>query len=189
MSVAGLHSVPPAHVDVPAAHAPVASLHVSVPLHAMPSEHTRGVARHTVPMHVSPVVQKRPSSQLDPSFGVNVVVDTAGAHTSHWFDGLRCPAPKHDPPITHPVHVATHMSVARSQICPAAHVGSAATHIFVVSLHVSAPLHATPSSHRAGPAVHVPPVHTSSRVQKIPSSQLPPSFGLNAVVDVATWHR
>jgi len=190
-SVAGSQIMPPVHVAVPGAHRSVVSLHVSAPLHEMPSPHTRAVPPQVVPVHTSLFVQNRPSSQLAPAFGLNADVERAGSQTSHWFVGLRWPAPRHVPPITQPVHVATHVSLAVSQIVPDAQVDSAPLQRFAVSSHVSAPLHDTPSSQPPMLPAHVPPVHVSLLVQNMPSSQEPPSFELNDVVERAVsqrWH-
>lgn len=94
--------------------------------------------------------------------------------------------------MTQPLHAVTHMFDAESQTWPPAHVVAPGTQLSVVSLHVSVPLHVTASAQKfvAEPA-HRPPEHTSPRVQKSPSSQLAPSFGLKLEIERAmshTWH-
>ena len=86
------------------------------------------------------------------------------------------------------MHVVTHVSVAPSQTCPAAHVGAPGAHAFAASSHVSVPSHATPSSQTRAAPPHVVPAHTSPSVQKSPSSQLAPSFALHALRVTATLH-
>ena len=58
----------------------------------------------------------------------------------------------------------------------------------VASLQVSVPLHVTASAQkfRAELPAQSPPEHTSLVVQKSPSSQLAPSFALQATRDLAT---
>ena len=121
-SVAGSQSVPPPQVAAPAVQASAASSHVSAPLQEMPSEHTRAAPPQVVPVQTSPSVQNRPSSQLAPSLLDQPAADVAGSQTSHWFAGLRCPAPKHVPPITQPVQDVTQVSDATSQVSSLAQV-------------------------------------------------------------------
>lgn len=76
-------------VVTPAVQRPIASLHVSTPLHITPSEQLRGAApvHAALALHVSPSVQKSPSShampvRADHAFGV------AARQTWHWFVGF-----------------------------------------------------------------------------------------------------
>lgn len=82
-----------AHVVGPRVQTLPVSSHVSVPLHETPSEHTRGFPLHARALHVSPSVQKSPSSQRAPSFALHADDDAAGSQTSHAFVGLTCPDP------------------------------------------------------------------------------------------------
>lgn len=93
MSVVVLQSSVPAHVDAPATHAFVVSLHVSAPLHATPSEQLRATPAQTRALHTSPSVQNAPSSQRAPSFALQPTRDVATVHTSHAFVGFTCPTP------------------------------------------------------------------------------------------------
>lgn len=188
LSPVGSQIIPPVHVGVPPAQRSVVSSHVSAPLHAMPSLHTRAVPPQVVPVQTSAFVQNNPSSHVAPAFELNADLERAGSQISHWLDGLRWPEPKHVPPITQPVHVATHVSLATSQIIPVAHVESAAMQRFIVSSHISTPSHATPSLQCEPAPAHVPEWQTSPLVQNRPSSQLPPSFELNEVIERDTSH-
>jgi len=109
---------PEPHVEVPAAHAWVDSLHVSAPLHAIPSSQLRGVPVHALEWHVSPLVQNIPSSQLAPSFGLNAVRERAVSHTSHAFDGFGIPFGVHvvptRQPVAHIVDVPASVPVSRT---------------------------------------------------------------------------
>jgi hypothetical protein len=88
--------------------------------------------------------------------------------------------------MTQPLHVVRHMSEAVSQTSPMAQVVDPPTQRSVVSLQVSAPLQATESSQNelAAPA-HMPPEQTSVRVQNSPSSQVAPSFAVQATREAA----
>jgi hypothetical protein len=168
-------------------HEPVASSHVSRPLHITPSEQLRGVPAHTPAEQMSPAVQKCPSSQRVPSSLLNAVVERVGSHTRHALVGSSCPAPKQLPPITQPLHVATHASVARSQIITPVHVGVPATHACIDSLHVSSPSHAMPSEQLRAVPWQAVPVQLSPVVQYMPSSQAAPEFGDQSVADTDMW--
>ena len=93
MSVVGLQSSVDAHVEVPATHAFVVSLHVSAPLQPTPSVQLRALPPQLVPVHTSPSVQNSPSSQRAPSFALHALREVATAQTSHAFAGFTCPAP------------------------------------------------------------------------------------------------
>lgn len=82
-SLEGSQMVPPPQVAVPEAQRSASSSQVSTPLHAMASEHSRTAPPQVVPVQTSSLVQKRPSSQLEPSFGVQAEAFTAAEQTSH----------------------------------------------------------------------------------------------------------
>jgi hypothetical protein len=159
-----------------------------MPLHITPSEQLRAEppVHCALALHVVPIVQNRPLVHAMPVRGVHAVVDVAVAHVWHWFIGFVVPAAKHTPPITQPPHVATQLFDDGLQIVPPVHVVAPATHRLVVSLQVSTPLHATPSSQKfVRMPEHRPPEHVSFVVQNMPSSQCAPSAGLNAVTERA----
>ncbi len=92
ISVVVLQTSVPPQVVVPATQVSPDSLHVSVPVHATPSEQFRAVPEHARAEQRSPSVQKRPSSQVAPSFALHTV-GVAVRQTSHGFMGLTWPAP------------------------------------------------------------------------------------------------
>jgi hypothetical protein len=89
--------------------------------------------------------------------------------------------------MTQPVHVVSQRSATGLQTCPAAQVVPPGWQRLAVSSHVSVPLHETESLQKsdAEPA-QTPAAQVSFVVQKAPSSQEAPSFGLKAVREVAT---
>ena len=186
--MAVLQSWPAAHVVVPATQRASDSLHVSTPLHVTPSEQLRAEppVHCALALHVVPMVQNKPFAHAWPVRAVHALDEVAGVQTWHGFAGLIVPVAKHTPPITQPEHVATQPFEAGLQIVPPVHVVAPGTHRSVVSLHVSVPLQAMPSSQKfvTIPA-HRPPEHVSFVVQNIPSSQCAPSAGLNAVAERA----
>jgi hypothetical protein len=88
-----LQIVPLVQVVVPGAQRLIVGSHVSVPLHATPSEQLRAVpTQFAFASHVSPTTQNDPVLQLMPVRGVHAVVDVAVAHVWHWFAGFVVPA-------------------------------------------------------------------------------------------------
>ena len=95
------------------------------------------------------------------------------------------------PPITQPLHVVRHRSLAVSQTCPLAHVLEPGTQRAIAESQVSTPLHDTPSEQlRVDPAHVAPALHASPTVQKSWSLHEAPVFAVHALVEVAgaqTW--
>jgi len=187
-----LQICPAPQVELARLQRSAASLHVSAPLHATPSLHTRAVPpRQTASdEQVSPVVQYKPSSQCAPVSGVHAVVDVAMSHVSQKLAGLMASAAWQTPPMMQPLHVITQALLAASQICPAAQVGVPESQRSLVSLQVSVPSHVTPSSQLR--AVPVP--HTASAEQVSPvvqysvSSHTAPVRAVHAVFELAVLH-
>jgi len=92
--------------------------------------------------------------------------------------------------MVQPLHVITHASVLVLQIWPAPQVEVPRSQRSAASVHVSVPLHATPSLHtRAMPPTQAAiDEQVSPVVQYSPSSQLAPVSGVHAVLDVAVSH-
>jgi len=82
---------PAGHVGVPVSQRSVPSLHVSLPLHPIPSSQVRDPPpRQTAPAEqLSVIVQYSPSSHGEPvGTGVQLVVEVSGRHAWHWLPGL-----------------------------------------------------------------------------------------------------
>ena len=91
-SALGSQSCPAAQVVAPATQRSVASLQVSAPLQPTPSpQKSAELPAHRPPPQTSPRVQKRPSSQLAPSFVLHAARDRATSQISHSLAGLRAP--------------------------------------------------------------------------------------------------
>ncbi len=90
MFVPVLQTWPAPQVDAPGSQRSVDSLQVSVPLQVTASAQTRAapVPQTASAEHVSPTLQKRPSSQVAPVLGDHAVVEVAIAHVRHWLAGL-----------------------------------------------------------------------------------------------------
>ena len=182
LSVSGAQNVPGAHVVSDATHALLTSSHVSMPSHETPLSQLRAVPRHALARQLSPTVQNSPSSQLAPSYALQLLAERAIAQSSHSLPGLRSPSAKQTPSIVQPAQVLEHSPLERSHTVLPAHVEAPGSHASVVSLQRSVPVHATPSSHeRAAPPRQTPAEHTSPVVQNAPSSQLTPSLSAKAV--------
>jgi hypothetical protein len=67
--------------DVPSVHSSMSSLHVSSPLHAMPSLQLLAVPAHVTPPQTSLTVQYASSSQVAPSLPDQAVVEREGSQT------------------------------------------------------------------------------------------------------------
>lgn len=83
----------PAQVVVPPRQASASSSQVSVPVHMTPSEQSRALPPQVPAEQTSASVQKRPSSQREPSLSLHALVEVAVVHTSQGLAGLTCPGP------------------------------------------------------------------------------------------------
>jgi hypothetical protein len=87
--------------------------------------------------------------------------------------------------MAQPEHTATQSPLSASHSSLSPQVGVPARQALTVLLHVSTPLQAIPSSQLRAAPVQTPAAQTSSKVQNFPSSQLTPSFALNAMCDAS----
>ena len=82
------------------------------------SAQLRGAPAHAAAaLQASPVVQKRPSSQAAPTFGLHALRLRAGSQISQPFAALTAPDAWQAPPMRQPtLGVPTHRSLASSQV-------------------------------------------------------------------------
>jgi hypothetical protein len=157
--------------SVPATHAPVA-LHVSAPLHALPSEHDAPAA----------ITWSTPSVGSQLSIVHGFPSSTAGAGpATHAPMTLHVSAPLHAFPSEHDVPSTTvcvtppaGVQVSAVHGSPSSTEGGAPRRQLPVASHVSTPLHASPSEHDVPASAAVctmPPVAVqASMVHGFPSS-------------------